>query len=304
MFTRIVFLLVICAFQSFSKTNIVDGFVYDEATKQPIPYVNISIIESSYGTSTDENGYFEFKLKEAEQNKQLHFSSLGYETLIISVKAFINSEIIYLKSKIDELNGVLIYGKFKEKILIVNELDDDDLCSGFGTNVQKPWILALHFPHLEIYNETNFLKAVKFYFGIHKNKKAKFRLRIFTVSKEGLPGEDLLVENVIIELKKHQKIAEVDISKFNLVIPDDGIYIAFEWLYIPYNAYVVNWCLDKKCRKTEKRTMYSPTPSAFCSDENHFKMARFSDGFWWLYDYKHYTNGKNQMPAISLTLSN
>lgn len=301
---RLLFLSLFCASQIFSQTKRAKGFVFDEVTNQPIPYVNISIIESNNGTSSDENGSFELEIKTDDINKKALLSSLGYENLIISVEELIYSKKLYLKVRIETLNEVLLSDKFEEKILKVNELEEEDLCSGFATNEQKPWMLALHFPYKEIYSETNFLKTVKFYFGNHKNKKAKFRLRILSVNNEGLPGEDLLVENVIIELKKHQKIAEVDISKFNLIIPDAGVYIAFEWLYIPYNTYVVSWCLDKKCRKTEKRTMFSPTFSGFCNDEDNFKMARFGDGFWWLWESRNYTNGKNQLPAISLTLSN
>lgn len=301
---RLLLLSLFCASQIFSQTKRAKGFVFDEVTNQPIPYVNISIIESNNGTSSDENGSFELEIKTDDINKKALLSSLGYENLIISVAELIYSKKLYLKVKIETLNEVLLFDKFEEKILKVNELEEGDLCSGFATNEQKPWMLALHFPYKEIYNETNFLKAVKFYFGNKKNKKSKFRLRVFSVNNEGLPGEDLLTENVIIDLEKHQKIAEVDISKFNLVIPDNGIYVAYEWLYIPYNAYVVSWCIDQKCKKTEKRTLYRPSFSGFCSDEDYFRVARFTDGYWFVQSFRHYNNGKNQIPAISLILSN
>lgn len=303
-FMRIVFLVFLCAFQSFSQSKTAKGFVYDEESKQPIPYVNISIIESTNGTSSDDNGSFELTISETDFNKQVHLSSLGYKDSIISVEKLIKSDKIFLKAKIEQLNEVVISKKFEEKFLVVNPLEESDLCAGYGTNFKNPWMLALYFPYDETYKETDFLKGVKIHFGNFRNIKSKFRLRLFSVDENGLPDEDVLKESVIVELKKNQKIADVDISNFNIIFPRNGFYIAFEWLYIPYNEEEVKFCLDKKCRKSEKRIIHKPTFSAFCDEENEFKVAIYNSGEWKYNTAKKYQSEVRYIPAFSLTLSN
>lgn len=301
---RVLFLLFLCAFQSFSQSKTAKGFVYDEDTKQPIPYVNISIIESSNGTSSDESGSYTLEIEEKDLNKNIHLSSLGYNDSIISVEQFIKLDKIFLKAKIEQLNEVVISKKFEEKFLVVNQLEKSDLCAGYGTNFKNPWMLALYFPYNETYKETDFLKSVRIHFGNFRNKKSKFRLRLFSVDENGLPDEDVLQESVVVELKKNQKIADIDISNFNIIFPRNGFYIAFEWLYIPYNEEEVNFCIDEKCKKTEKRIVYKPTFSAFCDSEDEFKVAMYISGEWKLNTAKKYQTDVRYIPAFTLTLSN
>lgn len=289
---------------AFSQSKTAKGFVYDGVTKQPIPYVNLSVLESSNGTSSDVDGSYMLEIVEMDLNKNIHLSSLGYKDSIISIAQFIKTDKIYLTAKIEELDEVVISKKFEEKFLVVNPLESSDLCAGYSTTFKNPWMLALYFPYDETYKETDFLKSVKIHFGNFRNKKSKFRLRLFSVDENGLPDDDLLQESVIVELKKNQKIADIDISSFNVMFPREGFYIAFEWLYIPYNEEEVKFCLDQKCRKSENRIRYNPTFSAFCDNEDKFKVAIYISGEWKFHSSKKYQSEERMIPAFTLTLSN
>src|SRR5690606_19641159 len=145
---------------AFSQSKTAKGFVYDEENKQPIPYVNISIIESSNGTSSDENGSFELTIDEADFNKQVHLSSLGYKDSIISVENLIKSDKIFLKAKIEQLNEVVISKKFEEKFLVVNPIKKKKVKVGLGAGT-KPWNIALFVPFKEEYKSLKYLKEVE-----------------------------------------------------------------------------------------------------------------------------------------------
>ncbi|MEM6542832.1 MAG: carboxypeptidase-like regulatory domain-containing protein, partial [Bacteroidota bacterium] len=71
----------ICAQQDYK------GVVLDATSGQPIPYVNIGILEKSIGTVSDEEGRFHLFVKpnSLDPNMQVLFSALGYETLEISL---------------------------------------------------------------------------------------------------------------------------------------------------------------------------------------------------------------------------
>ncbi|MAB49538.1 MAG: hypothetical protein CMC05_13005 [Flavobacteriaceae bacterium] len=291
-------------FLVFSQQHVAKGVVLDKVTNEPIPYVNISILESRVGTSSDDDGSFSLEIKKEDINKVVRLSSLGYESSKITVSLFLKSEKIFLKPRTEVLEEVIITNKFEEKTNVINKIEDSDLCYGYGSLAESPWIMALYFPYNKDYKETEFLKSVKFHFGNFKNKKAKFRLRLFTIGKDSLPDKDILKENVIVELKKKQKEAVVDISDYDILFPREGFYVAFEWLYIPYNAEEVTFYFTDKKKKKEKRIKYQPTFSATCEDEGKYMVASYISGEWRFYAAKAYKSEKKAVPAISLTLSN
>lgn len=299
---RVIFLFI--SFLSFAQEQVAKGVVLDEVTNLPIPYVNISILDSTVGTSSDDDGSYNLRIKEKDLKKRVKLTSLGYENHEIPVSSLLKSQNIFLKPKSETLEEVVIVDKFEEKLKIVNKIEDSDLCHGYGSIAENPWIMALYFPYEDAYDETQYLKSIKFHFGNFKNKKAKFRIRLFTIGTDSLPDKDLLKENVIVELKKKQKEAEIHISDYDILFPSEGFYIAFEWLYIPYNAEEVTFHFTDKNRKKEKRMKYSPTLSATCAKDGDFVVASYISGEWRFYAARTSNKEYRAIPAISLTLSN
>jgi len=112
-------------------------------------------------------------------------------------------------------------------------------------------IYALYLPNNISYKDTEYIKNFKVYLnktsilGGSKSMASKFRFRIFTVGVDSLPERDLITKNIIVETSKKQREIEVDLSEFNLVFPQEGIFVGIEWLHIPNNAYKLH---------TQKRT--------------------------------------------------
>ncbi|MBN1348933.1 TonB-dependent receptor [candidate division KSB1 bacterium] len=67
------------------------GNVYDEQTMEPLPYVNISIMKTQYGTTSNVKGHYELKLSPGSY--ELMFSMIGYKPYRKEV-TLINEEII------------------------------------------------------------------------------------------------------------------------------------------------------------------------------------------------------------------
>ena len=70
------------------------GQVLNASSKNPIPFVNIGILEKGIGTVSDEEGFFHLPLNNLhiKPTDTLVFSSLGYETKKILVK---EADIVY-----------------------------------------------------------------------------------------------------------------------------------------------------------------------------------------------------------------
>ena len=79
----IIFCVFLIAVGSSAQEVLFEGFVIDHKTKEPIPYVNLSFLNTLKGTSTDEKGHFFLDLPTHFLEKQVHISSLGYKDTIV-----------------------------------------------------------------------------------------------------------------------------------------------------------------------------------------------------------------------------
>lgn len=77
----------IIAFTSLSLTaqNTLKGFVYEANTGEPVMFANVVLKGTTYGSSTDENGYFNIT-KLPDGNYSILVTSLGYDTITDHVK--------------------------------------------------------------------------------------------------------------------------------------------------------------------------------------------------------------------------
>lgn len=86
--------------------------VVDEKTKQPISYATVRFGDTRQGIIANEKGDFRLPLTFKLQNRTVIISSIGFQTHTVSV-GDLNENIIntiYLKTKIEELDAVLISG--------------------------------------------------------------------------------------------------------------------------------------------------------------------------------------------------
>ena len=82
----------------------VSGTVVDKETKAPLPFVNITINQSKYGTAADLDGHFSF---ESEQHVHtLTFSFVGYKKLIMPITDKGLNLVIELEEELNELQEV------------------------------------------------------------------------------------------------------------------------------------------------------------------------------------------------------
>lgn len=287
------------------QSKVADGFVYDYATKQPIPYVNLFVLKSQIGTSSDENGSYFLRIEKKDFNKNIHFSSLGYQDSIISVSQFIKEKKIYLKSKTEMLEEVLISKKLEEKYLEVNPINKKDVVSGLP-GFEYPIIVALFFPYETVYQSTENLNSIKLYIKqswFYKSRPSKFRLRLFSVGNDGFPDRDMVSESIIVETSKNQKEIAIDVSKYNLVFPKNGFYVGLEWLYIPFNEYDDYYTVEgSKEKKLVKK--YAPRFSCSIKTIGTYKSVLFYSGNWHETPLYGLNKDEELVPAISLTLSN
>lgn len=288
---KFVLLLLLLSSGMYSQ---IKGIVLDESNK-PIPYVNIWVENENIGATSEENGSFSIHLE--DQNKILIFSALGFETKKVTVP---NAEKVVLKEIAFQLDEVIIS---KSRSTVEIEIGGSKNISHTHLSGGVPWIYAKRFNYSNDFSKTPFIKNT-IIFTTSEIKNATFKLRIFEVNKEGAPGLDLLNEDIIVIVKKGKGENKIDLTKHNLVLPQNGIFIAFEWMIIESNKIKLNY---KEKNSNKNREYITFAPSIVCNPvelENTFEYI----GGMWIKRKKNIREGKYNNtviePAINLTLTN
>jgi hypothetical protein len=204
---------------SFGQIN---SILVDENTKKSIDYANIWIENEVIGTFSNEKGFFSLNIK--SENDKVIISHVGYQS-----KRVLASEIkdtIFLKPIIFKIDDVTVFQRKNKNQIILDEIQNKQEDLYFGTNLNYPWIVAKYFPYDEKFAELKFLKKISLITGI--NKKANFNIRIYSVDKDGKPFEYLTSENIIATAEKGINKTEIDVSKLNILFPENGLFVAIE----------------------------------------------------------------------------
>lgn len=238
----VVFLLM--GFFGFSQTK---GVVKDSITGLPIAYVSVWVENETIGTTAEENG--EFIINTNDNKKNLIFSVLGYERKVVKIS---EAQSVVLSPSAYELVEVMIYNK-KEKKQIEIGKTKSVIQEAFDNG---PRMDAKFFPYQKEYKKTKWIKKVTILTD-SKVEDATIKLHLYAVDENGFPGKELLSKDYIITLQKGIFKHKVDISEFNITMPKNGIFVAFEKLIIARNK-VEKTITDYNSNTTKTQITYSP----------------------------------------------
>jgi len=268
----------------------IQGNVID-ATGIPVPYVNIWVENENIGGTSETDGTFKIQ---AASDKTLVFSGIGFETLKSKIT---ENEKIVLQTGAYQLDEVVIS---KPKKTIKTEIGDAKKERFYPEWMHYPYVYAKFFPYQTSYEQTNFIQEVSVFTYSHI-EGASFKLRIYSVAKNGSPKEDLMYESIIVKVKKGKRKASIDLSSYHLILPKEGIFIGFEQLIIEENKYEYVY-KDRKSSKKIRTHYYEPTIG------NNFFKSEFGYSFGmdrWIKQLKIHQDGIHAIcPAINLTLTN
>lgn len=278
-----------------------EGHVFAHKSKAPIPYVNLSFLNTLKGTSTDEKGHFFLDLPTPYLEKQVHVSSLGFKDTIVVAKDIFNAKRFEMIEESFELDEVVV-SKFIGNSTVLNPISSYSLTSGFSSS-STPWVLALYFPNIGA--QGKYVEKVTVFF--QKNRKfkrttAKFRLRIYDVDpKSKKPNKDLLRKSIVLESAIEEDFVSIDLSAINLKIPESGIFIGVEWLFVPYNWYR-NSFEHPISKKKVVEDRFAPTFGAVYNKNQNYRAMVYGMGEWTDFKVRSKDNSGNLIPAISLKL--
>ncbi|WP_298780796.1 carboxypeptidase-like regulatory domain-containing protein [uncultured Polaribacter sp.] len=283
--------------QLFSQKVNITGKLVDKETNEPVVYANISFLNSKKGISSNEDGTFSINLDKKYLENQVHISCLNFKDTVVYAKNLQNN-ILKLEPKAFTLDEITLTKRIEQSVVLGEVKNKVE-----GVHTSGMRMLAKYFPNDKRVKCCNFLEAIEIHFSkrnVHQ-KKSKFRIRIFSKDdKTGLPKEDILNVNLPVEIEDGQEKVTIDISNFNIEMPENGIFIAFEKLLIPFNAY------GKKEIDTENEFFYSPIIgyTKYNKKDRNSNMYMFVKGKWQLSPLSKVKIMRKYAPAIALKLTN
>lgn len=295
----VLFLSILATFNLNAQEILFEGHVLEHKTKNPIPYVNLSFLNTLKGTSTDEKGHFFLDIPKAYLDKQVHISALGFKDTIVVAKDIFKVKRFEMVEQSFELDEVVVSESYGNSV-VLNPISSYSLTSGFSSS-STPWILALYYPNIGA--KKKYVEKVNVFFQKDVNFKrpsSKFRLRIYAVdSKTKKPGKDILRKSIVLETDVNKDFVSIDLSAFNLKVPKSGIFIGVEWLFVPYNWYT-NTYQHSITKKNLVEDRFAPTFGAVYNKNQNFRAMVYGMGEWTDFKVKSKDNSENLIPAISL----
>lgn len=220
-------LILICLIgHSIFGQNKVDGIIKNVQTNEPVPYVNIGILNRDKGTVSNEKGEFWIEIPTEFINDTIKVSSIGYETKIFIANEFIQTlnenRSIELSEKVIELNEVVVSNKKLKEKVIGNKTKSRMMRGGFR-NAELGNELGI-----KIKIKKSLTYITKFHTNVTSNtgEKMKFRLNFYSIEKD-LPKEKLINQNIIFSIDSKEGDFTLNLSKYNLVVEKD-FYLTIE----------------------------------------------------------------------------
>lgn len=280
---------------SVSVSSQIKGVVKDSVTRKAIPYVSIWVENENNGTTSEEDGTFSINV--SEKSKNLIFSALGYTKKIIKVSTASEVNLNQIPFQLEEI----VISKRKETRQIEIGQTDNEILEAFDNG---PRIDTKFFPFLSEYKKTKFIKQVTI-FTDSKIDNASIKIHFYSVDSNGFPSEELLDKDFIVSVNKGVNKTAFNVSKYNLKIPNNGIFIGFEKLIIENNK-VEKIIKDVNSNTTQVQKKYYPFVLYNYVEREY--LYTFSGGKWNRKTNEKDSDSKQTIkiyePAINLILTN
>ena len=219
------------------------GVVVDKDTKEPLPFTSIGLKDEQVGALTNEHGLFIVPAPTKADQDTLLVMALGYHRRAIAVKRGVSLEnlVIEVPKRAIALKGVTVQsGKIKNL-----GLGSRENTPGEGMIQGLPGSQYAFFVKNDKQKKLGNVRTVSFYIGDHGFPREPFRVRIYKADGNyNAPNTDLLTENVVVSAPTGGQWYTVDLTPYNIVAPEEGFFVAMEWVVSGDKFFATNFMDD------------------------------------------------------------
>lgn len=221
--------LIFCL--QFLHAQSIVGVVKDSTTGESLPFVNMALLKNLIGCSSQTDGTFELNIDKHTEDT-LVISAIGYIKKYIPIKSILGKKSeISLRPNIYELSEVVIKPNDKKIKKTYYKLISPNKSNEFEKILKVGYQEAIFIENKmqKVGKIESVIIELEKYDVFEKRPYVDFRIRIYSYDKKNnIPGNDLLLENLISNAKGGT--CTIDVSKYNIAIPLEGIIIGMEYL--------------------------------------------------------------------------
>lgn len=219
-------LILLCHVESYGQ--VIKGQIFDSKTNKPLEYVSIGILNTSFGTISNDKGYFEFEFKNLDLFSTVRVSMIGFEPQTYSISDLLQKD---NKIKMVETSYVLnevVITPSKKRVIGTKGFNKFQGWSGWGgLHVKKGYEIGIK---LDLGEKSVKIKSLHVLLQRQAFDTSLFRLHIREI-KDTLVLNELLTENIIIPFTNESGWANIDLGQYNLIMSGE-IGLTLEWLKV------------------------------------------------------------------------
>ena len=170
-------------------------------------------------------------------------------------------------------------------------------------------MLGKLFIYKEEYATTPYIKEVEVFTRNKSKSDATFKIHLYTMGPDSLPAQELVPGGIVAAAKRGMRKTVADVSAYNLIMPQGGLIVSYEWLkndgnLYPYEATGSFDNGEVKMAKRKDRAM-TYAPDLYRNDGPE-AIGYWCKGTWhkFLMNQWSRSNGMWFIPAINISLSN
>jgi hypothetical protein len=283
-------IMIVCVFTVGVRAQIITGQVLALPDSTPIPYSTLTNQKRGWGVNAGEDGTFVINYSKEREQDTLLISSIGFDEIRIPYSDLYDNMKVYMKIRPVQLDEVRIRNNVQITDIWLGSKQNasvSNICPRGEESIQE---VALFIPNAKNYQ--GYITKVGYYIGDLGKAKTPFRVRIYK-NKNGIPGNDLLMENMVIHSNKRNAWRDTDLNKYNIPIPVDGFFVSMEWIVVPNKKYYVTKKWDDG-RVTNEFGQCAGSTNEF---EPGYEKIRYNGGQWESYPYRSRNNPRPMFRA-------
>ncbi len=225
---KLFWLSILLLFSIESNGQVIKGQITDSKTNEPLEYVSIGILNTSYGTISNEKGYFEFEFKNIDLSSTVRFSMIGFES-----QSFPISELLQKDNKIKLVETSYVLNEVVIKPTKIRDIGAKGFnkfqgWSGWGgLYIKKGYEIGIK---LDLGKKPVKISSLHVLLQRQAFDTSLFRLHIRTI-KDTIVLDEKLTENIIITFTNESEWANIDLEQYNLIMSVE-IGLTLEWLKV------------------------------------------------------------------------
>lgn len=189
--------------------------------KEPVSFATVVVSPTLKIYNADENGVIEIDLTDSDS---VSFLCLSYRSAKFSAAE------LKIQSEVQLQAVALQLAEVQVKNTLKREWWGGQKGSKSGWSFAPGMQAAFQIQNPD--KQVGRIKKVRYYidnFVFEGGYRVPFRVELYEVSTSGAPGQELLPEVVVVQSNK-RKWFEIDISQYELQLPENGFFVGFQML--------------------------------------------------------------------------